>query len=189
MTMSVLGHYNNFFFAAHLLDIAMGFKTLRTILSSVTHNGKQVSTVIFFHWSVQKTFKEDNHKCIFFPACPNSGITGSSGILVHSSGIQFFPKVLQQKWRWWYARYEMRWYANSKSVCFLLCFFVIFCCCFFPNSYIFVLLFCVIPAHTTVSLVINRKTNVKERIKFMNIPWTTRYTLCMLNKYFFKQLI
>lgn len=42
MTMSVLGHYNNFFFAAHLLDIAMGFKTLRTILSSVTHNGKQV---------------------------------------------------------------------------------------------------------------------------------------------------
>ena len=42
MTMSILGHYNNFFFAAHLLDIAMGFKTLRTILSSVTHNGKQV---------------------------------------------------------------------------------------------------------------------------------------------------
>lgn len=43
-TMSILGHYNNFFFAAHLLDIAMGFKTLRTILSSVTHNGKQVRT-------------------------------------------------------------------------------------------------------------------------------------------------
>ncbi|KAI5090640.1 ryanodine receptor 3 isoform X3 [Silurus meridionalis] len=42
-TMSILGHYNNFFFAAHLLDIAMGFKTLRTILSSVTHNGKQAS--------------------------------------------------------------------------------------------------------------------------------------------------
>uniref|UniRef100_A0A3B4UXI4 Ryanodine receptor 2-like n=1 Tax=Seriola dumerili TaxID=41447 RepID=A0A3B4UXI4_SERDU len=42
MLMSVLGHFNNFFFAAHLLDIAMGFKTLRTILSSVTHNGKQL---------------------------------------------------------------------------------------------------------------------------------------------------
>lgn len=41
-TMSIFGHFNNFFFAAHLLDIAMGFKTLRTILSSVTHNGKQV---------------------------------------------------------------------------------------------------------------------------------------------------
>uniref|UniRef100_A0A8B9HQ31 Ryanodine receptor 3 n=1 Tax=Astyanax mexicanus TaxID=7994 RepID=A0A8B9HQ31_ASTMX len=41
-TMSILGHYNNFFFACHLLDIAMGFKTLRTILSSVTHNGKQL---------------------------------------------------------------------------------------------------------------------------------------------------
>ena len=42
MVMSALGHYNNSFFAVHLLDIAMGFKTLRTILSSVTHNGKQV---------------------------------------------------------------------------------------------------------------------------------------------------
>uniref|UniRef100_A0A7N8YKL7 Ryanodine receptor 3 n=1 Tax=Mastacembelus armatus TaxID=205130 RepID=A0A7N8YKL7_9TELE len=41
-TMSIFGHFNNFFFAAHLLDIAMGFKTLRTILSSVTHNGKQL---------------------------------------------------------------------------------------------------------------------------------------------------
>ncbi|KAJ3610589.1 hypothetical protein NHX12_022681 [Muraenolepis orangiensis] len=41
MAMSALGHYNNFVFAVHLLDIAMGFKTLRTILSSVTHNGKQ----------------------------------------------------------------------------------------------------------------------------------------------------
>ncbi|TSL75312.1 Ryanodine receptor 2 [Bagarius yarrelli] len=40
--MSLLGHYNNFFFACHLLDIAMGVKTLRTILSSVTHNGKQL---------------------------------------------------------------------------------------------------------------------------------------------------
>ena len=44
MLTSLLGHYNNFFFAAHLLDIAMGVKTLRTILSSVTHNGKQVLT-------------------------------------------------------------------------------------------------------------------------------------------------
>ncbi|CAN0250954.1 unnamed protein product [Lampetra fluviatilis] len=42
MIMSMLGHYNNFFFATHLLDIAMGVKTLRTILSSVTHNGKQL---------------------------------------------------------------------------------------------------------------------------------------------------
>ncbi|XP_068106648.1 ryanodine receptor 1 isoform X3 [Hyperolius riggenbachi] len=42
LVMSALGHYNNFFYAAHLLDIAMGVKTLRTILSSVTHNGKQL---------------------------------------------------------------------------------------------------------------------------------------------------
>lgn len=39
---SVMGNFNNFFFAAHLLDVAVGFKTLRTILQSVTHNGKQV---------------------------------------------------------------------------------------------------------------------------------------------------
>lgn len=48
MIMSLLGHYNNFFFACHLLDIAMGVKTLRTILSSVTHNGKQVRTAETF---------------------------------------------------------------------------------------------------------------------------------------------
>ncbi|KPP64861.1 hypothetical protein Z043_116754 [Scleropages formosus] len=44
--MSFLGHYNNFFFACHLLDIAMGVKTLRTILSSVTHNGKQLMMTV-----------------------------------------------------------------------------------------------------------------------------------------------
>ncbi|KAM4640861.1 ryanodine receptor 1 [Discoglossus pictus] len=44
--MSLLGHYNHFFFAAHLLDIAMGVKTLRTILSSVTHNGKQLMMTV-----------------------------------------------------------------------------------------------------------------------------------------------
>lgn len=58
-TMSILGHYNNFFFAAHLLDIAMGFKTLRTILSSVTHNGKQVS---FSESSCISHKSEDNNK-------------------------------------------------------------------------------------------------------------------------------
>ncbi|KAJ8368687.1 hypothetical protein SKAU_G00087150 [Synaphobranchus kaupii] len=42
LVMSLLGHYNNFFFASQLLDIAMGVKTQRTILSSVTHNGKQL---------------------------------------------------------------------------------------------------------------------------------------------------
>eukprot|EP00061_Rhincodon_typus_P018969 g48375.t1 len=46
MVMSALGHYNTFFFAAHLLDIAMGVKTLRTILSSVTHNGKQLMMTV-----------------------------------------------------------------------------------------------------------------------------------------------
>ncbi|XP_056284489.1 ryanodine receptor 3 [Pseudoliparis swirei] len=45
-TMSIFGHFNNFFFAAHMLDIAMGFKTVRTILSSVTHNGKQLMLTV-----------------------------------------------------------------------------------------------------------------------------------------------
>ncbi|KAM3861482.1 ryanodine receptor 3 [Diretmus argenteus] len=44
--MSIFGHFNNFFFAAHLLDIAMCLKTLRTILSSVTHNGKQLMLTV-----------------------------------------------------------------------------------------------------------------------------------------------
>ena len=40
--MSCLGNINYFFFAAHLIDVAVCFKTLGTILQSVTHNGKQV---------------------------------------------------------------------------------------------------------------------------------------------------
>uniref|UniRef100_A0A1I8I891 EF-hand domain-containing protein n=1 Tax=Macrostomum lignano TaxID=282301 RepID=A0A1I8I891_9PLAT len=39
---SLIGNFNQFFFACHLLDVAIGFKTLRTILQSVTHNGKQL---------------------------------------------------------------------------------------------------------------------------------------------------
>lgn len=39
---SVIGNFNYFFFAFHLLDVAISFKTLRTILQSVTHNGKQL---------------------------------------------------------------------------------------------------------------------------------------------------
>ncbi|KAK2153790.1 hypothetical protein LSH36_286g03064 [Paralvinella palmiformis] len=42
LTLSALGNYNYFFFAAHLLDVAICFKTLGTILQSVTHNGKQL---------------------------------------------------------------------------------------------------------------------------------------------------
>ncbi len=39
---SILGNYNYFFFAAHLLDVAVAIASLRTILQSVTHNGKQL---------------------------------------------------------------------------------------------------------------------------------------------------
>lgn len=39
---SILGNFNYFFFCAHLLDIAVAIASLRTILQSVTHNGKQL---------------------------------------------------------------------------------------------------------------------------------------------------
>ena len=79
--MSVFGHFNNFFFAAHLLDIAMGFKTLRTILSSVTHNGKQASVrppggdtgpvaLVIFKTSSPLITAGDNHQ-ILWSACGN----------------------------------------------------------------------------------------------------------------------
>lgn len=42
LVFSLAGHFNAFFFAAHLLDVAVGFKKLQTILQSVTHNGKQL---------------------------------------------------------------------------------------------------------------------------------------------------
>ena len=54
--MSCLGNINYFFFAAHLIDVAVCFKTLGTILQSVTHNGKQVCIkhlepcVVLLHW-------------------------------------------------------------------------------------------------------------------------------------------
>ena len=44
--MSVLGNFNAFFFAVHLMDIAICFKTLGTILQSVTHNGKQLMLTV-----------------------------------------------------------------------------------------------------------------------------------------------
>uniref|UniRef100_A0A336KLC6 CSON012070 protein n=1 Tax=Culicoides sonorensis TaxID=179676 RepID=A0A336KLC6_CULSO len=45
-TFSILGNFNNFFFAAHLLDVAVAVAALRTILQSVTHNGKQLMLTV-----------------------------------------------------------------------------------------------------------------------------------------------
>ncbi|KAK3867881.1 hypothetical protein Pcinc_026695, partial [Petrolisthes cinctipes] len=42
LTFSLLGNVNYFFFAAHLLDVAVSIPSLKTILQSVTHNGKQL---------------------------------------------------------------------------------------------------------------------------------------------------
>lgn len=53
---SVFGNVNNFFFAAHLLDVAFAVKTLKTILQSVTHNGKQVKKIFFYLLNVGEEF-------------------------------------------------------------------------------------------------------------------------------------
>lgn len=45
-TFSILGNFNNFFFAAHLLDVAVAVAALRTIMQSVTHNGKQLMLTV-----------------------------------------------------------------------------------------------------------------------------------------------
>lgn len=83
---SVFGNFNNFFFAAHLLDVAVGFKTLRTILQSVTHNGKQlvltvmlltiivyIYTVIAFNFFrkfyIQEEDEEIDKKCHNMMTC------------------------------------------------------------------------------------------------------------------------
>ena len=42
LVFSILGNYNYFFFAAHLLDVAVGVAALRIILEAITHNGKQL---------------------------------------------------------------------------------------------------------------------------------------------------
>jgi hypothetical protein len=47
---SVIGNFNPFFFACHLLDIAISIKTLTTILKSITHNGKQVCWIATGMW-------------------------------------------------------------------------------------------------------------------------------------------
>jgi len=39
---SVIGNFNYFFFACHLVDVAVSIKSLTTILKSITHNGKQL---------------------------------------------------------------------------------------------------------------------------------------------------
>lgn len=83
---SMAGNFNNFFFAAHLLDVAVGFKTLRTILQSVTHNGKQlvltvmlltiivyIYTVIAFNFFrkfyIQEEEEEVDKKCHDMMTC------------------------------------------------------------------------------------------------------------------------
>ena len=43
---SILGNCNYFFFAAHLIDVAVGVAALRIILEAITHNGKQLMLTV-----------------------------------------------------------------------------------------------------------------------------------------------
>lgn len=104
MAMSVLGHYNNFFFAAHLLDVAMGFKTLRTILSSVTHNGKQVCGVII----VVSFFSLIGSVVNNVSAGPDRGAVGCCRLSLHCSGLQLLQEVLQQERGQRHPRHEVQ---------------------------------------------------------------------------------
>ncbi|XP_048731868.2 ryanodine receptor-like isoform X6 [Ostrea edulis] len=98
---SAMGNFNYFFFAAHLLDVAIGFKTLRTILQSVTHNGKQlvltvmltcvvvyIYTVIAFNFFRKFYVKEEegsvDYKCHDMLTCfvyhLHTGVRAGGGI-------------------------------------------------------------------------------------------------------------
>ncbi|XP_053408017.1 ryanodine receptor-like isoform X6 [Mercenaria mercenaria] len=100
-TWSCLGNLNYFFFAAHLLDVAVSFNTLRTILQSVTHNGKQlvltvmllsiivyIYTVIAFNFFRKFYVKEEDgsvdYKCHDMLTCfvyhLHTGVRAGGGI-------------------------------------------------------------------------------------------------------------
>ncbi|KAI0981288.1 hypothetical protein GJ496_001976 [Pomphorhynchus laevis] len=55
---SVMGNFNHFFFASHLIDIAVSIKALSTIIVSITQNGRQLlltitlMTVVVYIYSV-----------------------------------------------------------------------------------------------------------------------------------------
>ena len=57
---SLLGNLNYFFFAPHLLDLAQSNKSLKTILQSVTHNGRQfmltvaLLTIVVYIYTVRR---------------------------------------------------------------------------------------------------------------------------------------
>uniref|UniRef100_H2Y883 Ryanodine receptor 3-like n=1 Tax=Ciona savignyi TaxID=51511 RepID=H2Y883_CIOSA len=100
-TMSIFGQYNHFFFSLHLLDIAACSKGLRTILTSVTHNGKQLvltigllTVVVYLYTVVAFNFfkkfynkgenDEDDWKCNSMFTCFQfhfySGVRAGGGI-------------------------------------------------------------------------------------------------------------
>lgn len=76
----------------------MGVKTLRTILSSVTHNGKQARAkemVTVSTWLQVECTKPVSF--LSLPAHDDSGLAGCGRIPLHRSRVQFLPQVLQQE--------------------------------------------------------------------------------------------
>lgn len=76
----------------------MGVKTLRTILSSVTHNGKQASAGEIQPCSLCFSFTAlVTVSLLFLPAHDDSGLAGSGCVSLHCGRLQFLPQVLQQE--------------------------------------------------------------------------------------------
>ena len=70
--LSLLGNANYFFFSCHLLDVAISFKTLATIVQSVTHNGKQVGHTLLHSNSLA------HHVVVWCRSCLTSCFTDPS---------------------------------------------------------------------------------------------------------------
>lgn len=87
-TLSLMGNFSYFFFAAHLLDIAVVIPTLKTILQSVTHNGKQVSDCI--------PSKVSRFSILVGVDC---NVVDYCGIHLHCDCVQLFPQILRSRGR------------------------------------------------------------------------------------------
>ncbi|OON18966.1 EF hand, partial [Opisthorchis viverrini] len=81
---SFFGNFNYFLYACHLLDVAVSFKTLRTIIQSVTHNGKQLvltvmltSIVIYLYTVIAFNFLRKFY-CFIFHL--HTGLRAGGGI-------------------------------------------------------------------------------------------------------------
>jgi len=107
--MSILGNFNFFFFAAHLLDIAVAIPALKTILQSVTHNGKQVGNEIL-EWPGNVPLNLIDI-CRLYTVNAHGNAPHHHCLYLHSLCIQLFPKILRSR-RGWASRSKVSWHVD-----------------------------------------------------------------------------